>query len=303
MKSKMIKDVVDEFLWHCRYEKALDQKTIKAYRVDLNQFVACVSLNTHIHSLSKFDVKCFLSSIECYQPKTITRKIASLKAMLNYYECEDDGFVNPMRRMQIKIKLPVRIPVAMTLEEIREILKMVYSRKNNAEVDNFVAVRDVAIIELLFASGMRVSELCNLCNKDVDVIHGTIKIIGKGNKERIVHICQTDTLNALLEWNSVKTERSPGLPYFINRLNNRLSTQSVRLMIRKLASKCGFNKHVTPHTFRHTFATLLLEEDVDIKYIQHLLGHSSIVTTQIYTHVNLHKQRQILSDKHPRRLL
>lgn len=303
MKSKMIKDVVDEFLWHCRYEKALDQKTIKAYRVDLNQFVACVSLNTHIHSLSKFDVKCFLSSIECYQPKTITRKIASLKAMLNYYECEDDGFVNPMRRMQIKIKLPVRIPVAMTLEEIREIVKMVYSRKNNAEVDNFVAVRDVAIIELLFASGMRVSELCSLCNKDVDVIHGTIKIIGKGNKERIVHICQTDTLNALLEWNSVKTELSPGLPYFINRLNNRLSTQSVRLMIRKLASKCGFNKHVTPHTFRHTFATLLLEEDVDIKYIQHLLGHSSIVTTQIYTHVNLHKQRQILSDKHPRRLL
>ena len=303
MKSKMIKDVVDEFLWHCRYEKALDQKTIKAYRVDLNQFVACVSLNTHIHSLSKFDVKCFLSSIECYQPKTITRKIASLKAMLNYYECEDDGFVNPMRRMQIKIKLPVRIPVAMTLEEISEILKMVYSRKNNAEVDNFVAVRDVAIIELLFASGMRVSELCSLCNKDVDVIHGTIKIIGKGNKERIVHICQTDTLNALLEWNSVKTELSPGLPYFINRLNNRLSTQSVRLMIRKLASKCGFNKHVTPHTFRHTFATLLLEEDVDIKYIQHLLGHSSIVTTQIYTHVNLHKQRQILSDKHPRRLL
>lgn len=303
MKSKMIKDVVDEFLWHCRYEKALDQKTIKAYRVDLNQFVACVSLNTHIHSLSKFDVKCFLSSIECYQPKTITRKIASLKAMLNYYECEDDGFVNPMRRMQIKIKLPVRIPVAMTLEEIREILKMVYSRKNNAEVDNFVAVRDVAIIELLFASGMRVSELCSLCNKDVDVIHGTIKIIGKGNKERIVHICQTDTLNALLEWNSVKTELSPGLPYFINRLNNRLSTQSVRLMIRKLANKCGFNKHVTPHTFRHTFATLLLEEDVDIKYIQHLLGHSSIVTTQIYTHVNLHKQRQILSDKHPRRLL
>ena len=223
--------------------------------------------------------------------------------MLNFYECEDDGFVNPMRRMQIKMKLPVRIPVAMTLEEIREILKIVYSRKNNASVDKVVALRDVAIIELLFASGMRVSELCSLCNKDVDMVSGTIKIIGKGNKERIVHICQTDTLNALLEWNNTKIDISPGLPYFINRLNNRLSTQSVRLMIRKLASECGFNKHVTPHTFRHTFATLLLEEDVDIKYIQHLLGHSSIVTTQIYTHVNLHKQRQILSDKHPRRLL
>ena len=303
MKSKMIKDVVNDFLWHCRYEKSLDQKTIKAYQVDLNQFIYCIPIDTPIHSLSKADIKSYLLSLECYQSKTIIRKIASLKAMLNFYECEDDGFVNPMRRMQIKMKLPVRIPVAMTLEEIREILKMVYSRKNNAEVDNFVAVRDVAIIELLFASGMRVSELCSLCNKDVDVIHGTIKIIGKGNKERIVHICQTDTLNALLEWNSVKTELSPGLPYFINRLNNRLSTQSVRLMISKLASECGFNKHVTPHTFRHTFATLLLEEDVDIKYIQHLLGHSSIVTTQIYTHVNLHKQRQILSNKHPRRLL
>jgi len=153
-----------------------------------------------------------------------------------------------------------------------------------------------------FATGVRVSELCNLRPEDVDLRNGKIKVLGKGGKERVIQICQAEALSALREYYRLF---SPAIKnrffFFINRLGSPLSPQSVRLMVRGYSQKAGISKPVTPHTFRHTFATLLLEEDVDIKYIQHLLGHSSISTTQIYTHVNSVKQKKILATKHPRR--
>ena len=166
-----------------------------------------------------------------------------------------------------------------------------------------MATRDIAVVELLFATGMRVSELCDLRMSDVDIVQGRIRIIGKGNKERLIDICQDETLKALKEWLSLYENKTSDSPLFISRLYRKLSPQSVRQLVKNLVEGVGMVKHVTPHTFRHTLATLLLEEDVDITYIQKLLGHSSIVTTQIYTHVNLHKQREILKSKHPRRLI
>ena len=125
---------------------------------------------------------------------------------------------------------------------------------------------------------------------------------GKGNKERVIQICNADTL-ALIEIYiclfEEKITTSDGY-LLINRLGNKLSDQSIRNMVNAIAVKAEISKKVTPHTFRHSFATLLLENDVDIKYIQAMLGHSSIVTTQIYTQVNREKQKQILTDKHPR---
>ena len=126
----------------------------------------------------------------------------------------------------------------------------------------------------------------------------------KGDKERIVDICQRKTLMILTEWIVFRADAiSSNEPFFTSRLGKKLSPQSVRWLVRDVVMDLGIEKHITPHTFRHTFATLLLEEDVDITYIQQLLGHSSIVTTQIYTHVNLQKQHEILSKKHPRRLV
>jgi integrase/recombinase XerD len=167
-----------------------------------------------------------------------------------------------------------------------------------------MAVRNVAIIELLFVSGIRVSELCDLRLCDVNLSCGRLRIVGKGDKERIVDICQRKTLNVLTEWIVFRADAiSSNEPFFTSRLGKKLSPQSVRWLVRDVVTDLGIKKHITPHTFRHTFATLLLEEDVDITYIQQLLGHSSIVTTQIYTHVNLQKQHEILSKKHPRRLI
>ena len=136
---------------------------------------------------------------------------------------------------------------------------------------------------------------------DVDLLEGTIKIYGKGSKERIVQIGNKDVLASLINYENAFTDkiRSTGY-FFVNRLQRRLSEQSVRLMINKYVEKAGLSNHITPHMFRHSFATLLLEEDVDIRFIQKLLGHSSIITTQIYTHVASNKQRDILTSKHPR---
>lgn len=304
-EKKEITAVIREFLWHCRFEKKLDEKTIRAYRADLRQMAEIIGETTDIFIMSKTDIKRYLQAIAHFKHKTIKRKIATLRSMLNYLECEYEDYINPMRKMQIKMKEPMRLPVVMTIEEMRRILNSLYCRINNSAENTYshkAAIRNIAVVELLFASGMRVSELCNLRNKDVDMVNGEVRIIGKGNKERIIHICQSETLQALHRW--LKQENGvceSQAPFFTNRLHRGLSTQSVRQLIRSIVSATGISKHITPHTFRHTFATLLLEEDVDVRYIQTLLGHSSIATTQIYTHVNMNKQRQILQTKHPRR--
>lgn len=258
-----------------------------------------------IFEVSKADIKNYLHQIAHFKYKTIKRKIASLHSMLNYLECEYEDYISPMRKMQIKMKEPMRLPVVMTIEEMRRIFDFLYCKFSECPKEAYshkAAARNIAVIELLFASGMRVSELCNLRHKDVDMENGEVRIIGKGNKERIIHICQPETMKALHRWLELKNGICDSqAPFFTNRLNRGLSTQSVRRIIRHIVAATNIDKHVTPHTFRHTFATLLLEEDVDVRYIQSLLGHSSIATTQIYTHVNLSKQRQILQTKHPRR--
>ena len=226
--------------------------------------------------------------------------------MLNYYEYENEWYNNPMRKMKIRMREPIRLPTVMSIEEVKSLLNIVYKQQRDCKQETFsyhMATRNIAIVELLFVSGMRVSELCDLRLCDIDMKQGCVRIIGKGNKERIVDISQKATLAAIKEWLREKGPCDSQHPLFVSRLHNKLSTQSVRLLIKNLVSSSQIKKEITPHTFRHTYATLLLEEGIDITYIQHLLGHSSVVTTQIYTHVNLQKQHELLSKKHPRRLI
>ena len=162
-------------------------------------------------------------------------------------------------------------------------------------------LRDIAVTELLFATGVRISELCNLKYKNIDIENRSLLIWGKGSKERIIQIGNPDVISALSAYiTAFEHEISQSGWLFVNRLGNRLSEQSVRLMINKYAELAGIAMHITPHMFRHSFATLLLEADVDIRYIQKMLGHSSITTTEIYTSVSMHKQKAILTEKHPR---
>lgn len=300
---------IKNFLLHCRYEKNLNFKTIKAYQIDLLQLYKTLGdKNSDVLNISKTELREFLISVSSLKPKSIKRKVASLKVFFNYLEFEDILLVNPLRKMRIKIKDAIRLPVVMDLKEVSAIFKVVYSFQKNFNVDTSAyseSLRNAVIIELLFSTGARVSEIANLKIDDINLESGCIKIKGKGNKERFIHLCNNETIIILKKYYKSykdRIERSGGY-LLINKLGKKLSEQSIRSLVKKLALKASIRKHITPHIFRHSFATLLLEEDVDIRYIQRLLGHSSIMTTQIYTHVNLEKQRQVLKSKHPRREL
>lgn len=296
---------IHQFLFHCRYEKNLNDKTLNAYATDLRQFIGYIqNMNPceDIKQVTRDMLKNYFQEISHFKPKTVKRKIASLKAIMNFLEFEDETYVSPFRKLKVKFKEPYVLPAVMTMDEVRKIFQSVYTEhRNNTCTDNYTykaQVRNIAVMELLFATGVRVSELCNLKCSDIDLQNGLVKVFGKGSKERIIQICQREVLTALKNYFRLF---KPVTSFFVNRLGLPLAPQSVRLLIKKYARAARIDKRITPHTFRHTFATLLLEEGVDIKYIQNLLGHSTIATTQIYTHVNAEKQKKILSTKHPRR--
>ncbi len=309
MNELDIQHVIEEFCFHCQYEKNLSDKTLKAYKIDLKQFVSyCVDNNISylINEIDKNTIKGYLKFIsEKYKPKTIKRKVATLKSLFSYLEFEDIIVVNPFRKIKISIKQGKQVPRTIEISIIQRLFQYLYSLKlegTNKESYSYRArLRDIAVLELLFTTGLRVSELCNLKHSDVDLNAASLRITGKGNKERIVPICNAEAIDAISEYYIVfKNQIVEKEFFFINRLSNRLSEQSVRFMIKKYICELNIEENITPHMFRHSIATLLLENEVDIRYIQALLGHSSINTTQIYLQVNQKSQRRILTSKHPR---
>lgn len=152
----------------------------------------------------------------------------------------------------------------------------------------------------MFATGIRVSELCNIKDEDINLEERTLKIFGKGSKERMLYIGSGEVVKILKKYKEVIKDKENNGFFFINKFNLKLSEQSVRILLNTLEKRLNLSIHITPHMFRHTFATNLLEKDVDIRYIQKILGHSSISVTQIYTHVSYPKQKEILTIKNPR---
>lgn len=303
MEQRSINMLIAQYLSYCKYEKGLDDKTQKAYRTDLFQFSDYIS--DRGADISKDNLQAFLTELHRkFKIKSVKRKIASLRAFLNYLEYEDILPDNPLNRMRIKLHEPFLLPRTIPLETVDLILQCAYKQKQSSSrtpCQLRTSLRDIAVLELLFATGVRVSELCFLRKDSINLSLGEIKIYGKGSKERLIQIGNKDVLSAVSSYylaSSADIENSGW--FFVNRLGQRLTDQSVRNMINRYTNLAGIEQHITPHMFRHAFATLLLEEDVDIRYIQRLLGHSSISTTQIYTHVTSKKQRDILTAKHPR---
>jgi integrase/recombinase XerD len=302
-----IQHAIKAYLVHCETEKNLNIKSIQAYQIDLNQFLS-FTIEMSTHSITEIDrniLRSYFLKLSSLKPRTIRRKMTCLKSFFNYLEFDDLIEINPFRKMQLKYKMPTYIPTVMNKAEVENILKSAYSYrssiKNTGSYAYAEATRAIAILELLFATGIRVSELCNLKKNDVDLMTGYILIMGKGSKQRFVQIVAPETKLILEEYHRLFATLIDKEGFFyINRFGNCISSQSVRYMVKKFVNLALIDKKITPHTFRHTFATLLLEADVDLKYIQHFLGHSSIMTTQIYTHVNRQKQQEILLDKHPR---
>jgi len=296
-----LEQTIENYLAYCTLQKKLNAKSIKAYKIDLEQL--------RRHTLpenipGKAELSAFIAHLhKNYLPRTVKRKIASFRAFFNYLEFEEIITENPMKKIKTKFQLPQMLPRTIPLSIIENVLSVAYQELNQAKTAHAfgVALRNAAIIELLFATGLRVSELCSLETQYMDLGNGSIRIMGKGAKERMLQIGNPEVLSVLrrhAEENAVQIHKTDY--FFVNRLSVRISEQSVRFLIKRLCVKAKIDKNITPHMFRHSFATLLLEEDVDIRYIQRMLGHSSILTTQIYTQVSTEKQRQILTAKHPR---
>ena len=301
-----LQTIINYYLDFCQYQKRLDAKTMKAYRIDLRQFSTQISAGSSVDITPDVLEKYIMSLHQTYKPKTVKRKIASVKAFFHYMEYKGYIDVNPFNKIQVKFREPVILPKTIPLHTVERFLSTIYEQRAHAKTvyQKKNALRDAAVIEHLFATGMRISELCSLKAGNVNLNDGIILIYGKGAKERRIQIGNQDVMSILEEYfREYQVEIECCGYFFVNQSGRTLSDQTVRRMIRKYSSIAAIDLHITPHMFRHTFATCLLEEDVDIRYIQEMLGHSSINITEIYTHVAMAKQRDILSTKHPRRLL
>ena len=296
--------LIDNYLDYCQNQKRLDRKTLKAYRIDLSQFVNCIPVS-HVAQIDVAILEQYVSALhQHYKAKTVKRKIASVKALFHYFEYRDIIERNPFNKMQLKFREPITLPRVIPLHTIESLLSVIYRQRSEAPTayQQKNALRDAAVIELLFATGIRISELCSLKKEDINLQEQSILIYGKGAKERRLQIGNDDVIHVLEDYERTFFPQIQNNNFFFVNQNGRaLSDQSVRRMINKYAALAALELHITPHMFRHTFATSLLEADVDIRYIQEMLGHSSIHITEIYTHVAMSKQRNILTEKHPRK--
>ncbi len=296
---------IAEYIEYCEYRKRLDSKTLKAYKIDLKQYEDfCTGLSD---CYARNVVDSFITNLhKQYKPKTVKRKIASLKAFFHHMEYRELLSENPFSKLDLRFREAKLLPKTIPFHSIQAFLSTLYTQKEQAESEyqSRCCIRDIAVIELLFATGMRISELCSLKPSDIDLESNNILIYGKGAKERIIQLGNQEVIAALsLYQETFRKDIEICGYFFVNRLKHKLSDQSVRFMINHYAELAGISQHITPHMFRHSFATLLLEQDVDIRYIQRMLGHSSISTTEIYTHVSNAKQKDILVHKHPRNLM
>ncbi len=300
----ILEKLISGYLEMCEFQNNLDRKTVKAYRIDLFQFSEFVGGENVFYSKEMVVHYIHYLNSKNYKVKTVKRKIASVKAFLSYLSYEEIIEMNPFYKIRLKMKEPLVLPKTIPVEVLNDLFQFVYDEKKGCEVGSYKEkeiTRDLLVLELLVGTGMRISELCSLKKSDIDIKENSIKIYGKGAKERVLPVFNDSIWHLVKEYEGLYGKSlSQNDYFFINKFNNKLSDQSVRNMIAKYSLRAGISINITPHMFRHTFATMLLESNVDTRYIQQLLGHSNITTTQIYTHITSNKKSEIMKLKNPR---
>ena len=294
-----LEDKLAAYLEYCEYRKELDRKTLKAYRIDLRQYFEYIC----VEEPDKEKIEEYVTHLhKSYKQKTVKRKIASIKAFYNYLEETEIIAESPFRKIKVKFKETVTLPRIIPREEIEKLLNHMYQCLNeNDKASRKFMLRDVAVIEVFFATGARVYEISNIRDDSINLNTGLIRLMGKGGKERYVQISNTSILEVLKKYYDENEQSIKKSGYFfVNNRESRYTEQSIRLMLKKYTKQAGIERNITPHMFRHSFATYLIEEGVDVSCVQQILGHSSIKTTQIYIHIAAKKQAEILKELHPR---
>ena len=285
--------MIDDFLIFIEIEKGYSPKTIREYSYDLKMFEKNLKKNgntKNLENVTTTDLRRFflyLKRDKSYSPRSLHRKICSLKSFYKFLKKEGMVSLNPAENIESP-KIPKSLPKTISVEETFELLA-----KPNS-------IRDKAILFLLYGTGLRVSELSNLNLNHLDLDNRIIHVVGgKGNKDRIVPL--PDLIIPILKESITKrVENANSTALILNRSGNRLTPRSIQRLVKKYKKEAGLEeKKVTPHTLRHAFATHLLSNAVDIRVIQELLGHASLSTTQLYTHVSLEHLRKSYDLGHP----
>jgi integrase/recombinase XerC len=293
---------IAQFLRHLQIERGASPYTLKSYREDLTAFAEYFTESDDScpepAAITSMELRGFLSAMHeaGYAKTSIARKLASLRSFYRFGQRDGWAKTNPATALRNPRKSQ-KLPHFLSTEEVGTLL-------GAPKGDAAMALRDRAILETLYSAGLRVSELVDLNDGDLDFPQGILKVRGKGRKERLAPL-GSFAARALKAWLAVrklaKTEpQGREAPVFTNRLGTRLTTRSVGRMLEKHLKEVGLDTRTSPHTLRHSFATHLLDRGADIRSVQELLGHKSLVTTQIYTHVSTNNLRQAYEKAHPR---
>ncbi|MBQ4864135.1 tyrosine-type recombinase/integrase [Pseudoalteromonas sp. MMG013] len=298
----LVHEVCNLFLSHCQYNKQLSIHTIRAYKQDL----ACFNKLTKVQEVQNFDknqLKYYVSQLHQMGlgARTVKRRVACLKSMFKWLELEDIIIVNPFHKADISLKIPKQLPRNIPKSNLRKILKSARAALNLEKEDSYTASKlkelivkpkqlnkltSLLVVELLFSTGIRVSELVNINLLHISIVEKKILILGKGQRERFVFLTNKEIADLVNAYIIVRGITNPNHDYLlVNSRGKPASSHFIRKLLRQESDAAKVDK-VTPHMYRHSAACQLLESGVDIRYVQRLLGHQSILTTQLYTHVN-----------------
>lgn len=285
---------LEKFINYILIEKGLSKNTALAYRQDLKTYLDFLQTKEIDYQTIKHnEITDFLWHLKTlnFKPSSIYRTIESIRQFYKFLIAENYIKTDPTIYL-VPPKMPVILPDMLTNEEVTKLLNSV------SESDN-ISVRNRAMLELLYATGLRVSELISLKFSNIDIDEMFVKIIGKGSKERLVPFGQKAQLY-LKRYLRVRNDKKNSEFVFLTKLNKPISRIEFWRQLKQIAIKAGITKNITPHTLRHSFATHLLTGGADIRFVQEMLGHSSISTTQKYTHISQQRLKEQHKKYHPR---
>ena len=300
----MIEKLSLDFVAKLEHEKGFSEHTLRAYHKDLLQFDNFLKAEkrSSLESVNHLLLRRFLAVLRSknYSKRTIARKLASIRSFFKFLIREGELVANPFEMLRTP-KQDKKLPQFLSITDVDVLLK-------TPDSSSMMGLRDMAIMETLYSTGIRVSELVGLDEGHIDFTSGMIKVQGKGKKERLVPI-GSHAINALNEYinskprSKKKEEKSMSRsePLFLNKYGDRLTARSVARSLDKYLKASGINLLTSPHTFRHSFATHLLDKGADLRSVQEMLGHSSLSTTQVYTHITTERLKNVYDKAHPRK--
>lgn len=288
---------IDKFLDYLKYERNYSNNTIIAYENNIRGFLSYCKIKNvkNMNEVNYQFIRGYISYLykQKYQAKSITRILSALRSFFKYLKREEKISTNPLDLITSP-KVEKKLPKYLTINDVEKIL-------NAPDMSNKIGIRDAFILELLYVTGIRVSELTNIKLNDISIVEKKIKIMGKGSKERIVYYgtrCQ-ELLNKYLNIRNDFLKQANDY-LILSNTGKQISAREIRNIINRLKVKAGIDINISPHTFRHTFATHMLNEGADLRSVQELLGHENLSTTTIYTHLTNEKLRRTYLSTHPR---